>query len=355
MNDTVLSLQNVNKKFGQNRILNGLNIDIYRGEFVTLLGESGCGKTTTLRLVAGLEQLDSGNIVLDGADVGNMPPDKRNVNTVFQNYALFPHMSVFDNIAYGPKVRGITKQELKTKVLATLELVRMTGYEKRMPHQLSGGQRQRVAIARALINKPLILLLDEPLGALDQKLRQHMQGELKSIQEQAGVTFVYVTHDQDEALNMSDRIGVMRGGTFLQIGTPREIYEEPRDLFVAEFIGERNIIPVKVAEHTHGNTTVHMGGSRIIARKNEKLAEGAACHAAILADRAVFTRDIAGIDANVITARVVSTSYTGSRLKTTVETNDEITLTIIEYGSAVAAPLRAKVYIAICPEDIILL
>jgi len=352
MTDSVLSIRNIYKSFGTNRIINGLSIDIYRGEFITLLGESGCGKTTTLRLVAGLESLDSGSIVLDGFDVSGKPPDKRNVNTVFQNYALFPHMNVFDNIAYGPKVQGITKHDLKSKVLGMLELVKMTGYEKRMPGQLSGGQRQRVAIARALINKPLILLLDEPLGALDQKLRQHMQQELKSIQAQAGVTFVYVTHDQDEALNMSDRIGVMREGQFVQVGTPREIYEEPKDMFVAGFVGERNLVEVGVLEHTELNTVVHMGGNKVLARRNVGIEKGSKAFAAILADKAVF---VEGNRDNAIPGIVVSASYNGSHVKTVVEVYKGIEISVVEYGRTDLPGCGAGVWVYVEAGDVVLL
>ena len=247
MNDDILLvLKNVYKSFDANLILKGINLDIKRGEFFTFLGASGCGKTTTLRIISGLEQADSGKVFLRGQDITEMEPNRRNVNTVFQNYALFPHMNVFQNIAYGLKLKKIPKKEISERVSEILENVQLAEFSNRMPHQLSGGQRQRVSMARALVNRPEILLLDEPLGALDLQLRKQMQSELKKMQQNLGITFIYVTHDQEEALNMSDRIGVMKEGRFEQIGTPLEIYHEPRTKFVSSFIGETNLIPVRV-------------------------------------------------------------------------------------------------------------
>ncbi len=242
MNDTILSINSINKTFGNVTALKNFNVDINKGEFITILGPSGCGKTTLLRIIAGLETPDTGSIVLDGGNVDNLPPEKRSVNTVFQNYALFPHMNVFDNIAYGLKLRKLSKSEIISKVETVLELVQMNGYEKRKIHQLSGGQKQRVAIARALVLEPKVLLLDEPLGALDHRLRLDMQDELKKMQKSSGTTFVYITHDQDEALNLSDRIILMNNGSIEQIGTPNEIYNFPKNSFVAKFIGESNIL-----------------------------------------------------------------------------------------------------------------
>ena len=213
-----------------------------RGEFVTLLGASGCGKTTTLRIISGLETPDEGTVLLDGKDVTALPPERRPVNTVFQSYALFPHMNVEKNVAYGLRVRGMDKASIAKRVREMLELVQMEDYAKRMPSQLSGGQRQRIAIARALAPEPELLLLDEPLGALDLQLRRQMQLELKRLQKKLGITFVYITHDQEEAINMSDRIAVMRGGRFEQIGTPEEIYDEPKTHYVAQFIGRSTIL-----------------------------------------------------------------------------------------------------------------
>ena len=238
----VLELRNITKSFDGNMVLRGIGLAIREGEFVTLLGSSGCGKTTTLRIVAGLESPDGGTVLLEGEDVAKQPPEKRNVNTVFQNYALFPHMDVYQNIAYALKLRRVDKAEIARRVKEMLALVRLEGYEKRKSSELSGGQRQRVAIARALINEPKVLLLDEPLGALDLQLRRQMQLELKRLQKRLGTTFVYVTHDQEEAINMSDRIVVMREGQIEQDGTPGEVYDTPRTSFVASFIGNANIL-----------------------------------------------------------------------------------------------------------------
>ena len=241
MEKTIVKLENVNKKYGDNHVVHNLNMDIKEGEFLTMLGPSGCGKTTTLRMIAGFETPTDGNIFVEGQEIQNTEPYDREVNTVFQNYALFPHMTIFENIAFGLKIKKVPKNEIKERVLKMLELVQLSGYENRKPDQLSGGQKQRVAIARALINKPKVLLLDEPLGALDLKLRKQMQFELKRLQRKLGITFIYVTHDQEEALTMSDRIAIMYGGNLEQIGTPKEIYEKPASKFVADFIGESNI------------------------------------------------------------------------------------------------------------------
>lgn len=241
MGDNILELVNLNKSFGNTQVLKGLNIEIARGEFITILGSSGCGKTTMLRIIAGLEEPDSGKVLLNGNDITSLEPNKRNVNTVFQSYALFPNMNVEKNIAYGLKIKGIPKNQIKERVAQMLKMVQLEGFEKRNPNELSGGQRQRVAIARAVINQPDVLLLDEPLGALDLKLRRQMQLELKRFQKKLGITFIYITHDQEEAINMSDRIAVMRDGLFEQIGTPNDIYYHPRTSFVADFVGNANI------------------------------------------------------------------------------------------------------------------
>jgi spermidine/putrescine transport system ATP-binding protein len=241
MNDVVLRLEGIRKKFGETQVLRGIDLEIHKGEFITLLGASGCGKTTTLRIVAGLEAADEGRVILDEEDITQLEPNKRNVNTVFQSYALFPHMSVAENIGYGLKLRRVPKKEIAAKVDKMLELVQLQGYGLRKPNQLSGGQRQRVAIARAVINEPKVLLLDEPLGALDLKLRRQMQLELKRFQKQLSIAFIYITHDQEEAINMSDRIAVMHQGVLEQLGTPNEIYYHPKTSYVADFVGNANI------------------------------------------------------------------------------------------------------------------
>ena len=241
MQDTILQLNNIQKSFETTDVLKGIDLHISRGEFITLLGSSGCGKTTTLRIIAGLELPDVGSVILEGQDITRLEPNKRNVNTVFQNYALFPHMTVEENVAYGLKIRKVPKAEIEQKVAEMLRLVQLEDFGKRKPNQLSGGQRQRIAIARAVVNEPKVLLLDEPLGALDLKLRRQMQLELKRLQRQLGITFIYITHDQEEAINMSDRIAVMNRGVLEQVGTPNEIYYQPRTAYVADFVGNANI------------------------------------------------------------------------------------------------------------------
>ena len=225
--DYILQLEDIHKRFGDTQVLNGIDLQVRQGEFITLLGSSGCGKTTTLRIIAGLETPDEGRVLLEGKDMARTEPNKRDVNTVFQNYALFPHMNVEQNVGYALKIRRRDKEEIRSEVKRMLELVQLEGFEKRMPSELSGGQRQRVAIARAVINQPKLLLLDEPLGALDLQLRRQMQQELKRLQKKLGLTFIYITHDQEEALNMSDRIAVMKDGRFQQVGTPGEVYDSP--------------------------------------------------------------------------------------------------------------------------------
>lgn len=267
MPDILLELKNIKKSFTPGEdVLDDICLTVARGEFVTLLGSSGCGKTTTLRIIAGLEQTDSGSVWINGQDVTKLPPDKRDVNTVFQNYALFPHMNVAENIGYGLKLRKVPRGEIKKKVAQMLELVQLEGYEKRKPSELSGGQKQRVAIARALVNNPKILLLDEPLGALDLQLRRAMQIELKHLQKKLGITFIYITHDQEEAINMSDRIAVMKDGRIEQIGTPDEIYNHPKTSYVATFVGNANILH-GVAESIQGeNAIVKIGNDRVIVK-----------------------------------------------------------------------------------------
>lgn len=237
--------------------VDGLDLSIAPGEFFSLLGPSGSGKTTVLRMIAGFETPTAGAILLAGKDVTHSPPYDRDVNTVFQDYALFPHMSVLDNVEYGLKVKGVSRAERRQRALDMLDKVHLAEYGKRKPHQLSGGQRQRVALARALVNKPKVLLLDEPLGALDLKLREEMQVELKSLQQDVGITFIFVTHDQGEALSMSDRIAVFNQGSMEQVGTPREIYEHPATAFVAGFVGTSNILPPTLSQHILGSSATY--------------------------------------------------------------------------------------------------
>jgi spermidine/putrescine transport system ATP-binding protein len=247
------------KRYHDVTAVDGIDLEVPPGEFFTLLGPSGCGKTTTLRLIAGFERPGEGQILLDGEDMSHTPPHKRRVNTVFQSYALFPHKSVADNVGFGLRYQRVTKDEAKRKVQEACAMVRLQGLEYRRPGQLSGGQQQRVALARALVLEPPVLLLDEPLGALDARLRLDLQVELKRIQEQLEVTFIYVTHDQDEALTMSDRVAVMRGGDIEQCGEPRDLYEAPATAFVANFLGASNLVPVSVAESNGGGARLGLG------------------------------------------------------------------------------------------------
>lgn len=269
----IVEIKGVNKLYGKNHVVKDLNIDVYEGEFLTLLGSSGCGKTTTLRMIAGFEEPTSGSILVEGEDIQNKEPYERDVNTVFQSYALFPHKTIYDNIAYGLKMKKVKKDEIKTRVEEMMELVQLQGFEKRYPSQLSGGQKQRVAIARALINKPRVLLLDEPLGALDLKLRKQMQLELKRLQKKLNITFIYVTHDQEEALTMSDRIAIMHDGILDQLSTPDEIYEKPKTKFVATFIGETNIFDGLITKIDGKNITVSIENG-IVTGQGEDFVDG---------------------------------------------------------------------------------
>lgn len=263
--DPVVKLDNVRKQYGSFVAVHQADFAIGRGEFFAMLGPSGCGKTTTLKMIAGFEQPTAGHVFLEGEDVSQVPPHKRNVNTVFQQYALFPHMSVFDNVAFGPRSKKINEAEVKSRVNEMLEVVRLGEFAQRRPAQLSGGQQQRVALARALVNYPSALLLDEPLAALDLKLREAMQIELKRIQREVGITFVFVTHDQGEALTMSDRIAVMSEGRVEQVGAPVDIYARPETLFVAGFIGSANLLPGTVMSSDAGGTRVQLlDGTQVV-------------------------------------------------------------------------------------------
>ena len=292
MQEVLLSLQHIKKDFGEGEVLSDISLDVRRGEFVTLLGASGCGKTTTLRIISGLETADEGRVLLGGRDMTDLPPEKRPVNTVFQSYALFPHMTVEKNVAYGLRLRGMDKRAIDKRVREMLELVQMSEHAGRMPSQLSGGQRQRIAIARALALEPELLLLDEPLGALDLQLRRQMQVELKRLQKQLGITFIYITHDQEEAVNMSDRIAVMRAGRFEQIGTPEEIYDAPMTRYVAQFIGRSTILTGTVTA-VNGDTAVieDENGRYPADASRARLTPGEACELCVRTERMRVSRE----------------------------------------------------------------
>lgn len=270
MKNALVNLVNISKSFDNQMVLDDLNLYIRENEFLTLLGPSGCGKTTTLRILGGFETPDKGQVIFEGRDITNLPPNKRNLNTVFQKYALFPHMTIAENIAFGLKISGKSKSYINDKIKYALKLVNLDGFENRMPDSLSGGQQQRIAIARAIVNEPKLLLLDEPLGALDLKLRQDMQYELIRLKNELGITFIYVTHDQEEALTMSDTIVVMNQGYIQQIGTPESIYNEPENAFVADFIGDSNIVDglmvhdklVRIADYDFDCVDVGFGTNR---------------------------------------------------------------------------------------------
>ena len=266
METATLVLENLEKTFGRKkdiRAVNGLNLEIHQGEFVTLLGPSGCGKTTTLRIIAGFESPSAGTILLDGKPINDVPPNKRPMAMVFQNYALFPHMTVFDNISYGLKVKKQSPDQIRENVEIVLQLMNLVGMGDRMPHQLSGGQQQRVALARALVMQPKVLLFDEPLSNLDAKLRVQMRAEIRRLQQRLGITTVYVTHDQAEAMSLADRIAVMNAGQIEQVGTPSEIYEQPASLFVADFIGKANFIESTVKDQAGGHLVLDLFGSSL--------------------------------------------------------------------------------------------
>ncbi|MEB3101561.1 ABC transporter ATP-binding protein [Ferviditalea candida] len=264
--DSIVQIKGIEKSYGKEKVVKGIDLDVKSGEFLTLLGPSGCGKTTTLRMIAGFEAPDYGDILIDGESVVKIPPYKRDVNTVFQSYALFPHLTVHENIEYGLKMKGVSKAERQTRVKEALRLVQLELYGDRKPRQLSGGQQQRVAVARALVNNPKVLLLDEPLGALDLKLRKQMQLELKHLQQQLQITFIYVTHDQEEALTMSDRIAVINKGVIEQIATPKEIYEKPKTKFVADFIGDTNLFEVGVVSENENLLIVDLAGQQVVGK-----------------------------------------------------------------------------------------
>ena len=392
MAEVSLELKEIKKSFTEGEaVLDNISLEISKGEFITLLGSSGCGKTTTLRIIAGLEQPDAGSVWLDGREVTGLEPNQRDVNTVFQNYALFPHMNVAENIGYGLKLKKVPKSEIRKKVSRMLELVQLEGYEKRKPSELSGGQKQRVAIARALVNNPKVLLLDEPLGALDLQLRRAMQIELKHLQKKLGITFIYITHDQEEAINMSDRIAVMRDGRIEQIGTPDEIYNHPKTSYVATFVGNANILH-GAAESIQGeNAIVKIGNDRVIVkletsqqdtgdtRAKQYLAAGEKVtlavrsenillqETAVIGDTGTDHRDAVdisvsggGLDAHNknsvsgLQATVTEKNFAGGQLRVTLKLSDGTQLIASRYGIDASVAEGQTVRCSFLPADAVL-
>ena len=392
MAEVSLELKEIKKSFTEGEaVLDNISLEISKGEFITLLGSSGCGKTTTLRIIAGLEQPDAGSVWLDGREVTGLEPNQRDVNTVFQNYALFPHMNVAENIGYGLKLKKVPKSEIRKKVSQMLELVQLKGYEKRKPSELSGGQKQRVAIARALVNNPKVLLLDEPLGALDLQLRRTMQIELKHLQKKLGITFIYITHDQEEAINMSDRIAVMKDGRIEQIGTPDEIYNHPKTSYVATFVGNANILH-GVAESIQGkNAIVKIGNDRVIVkletsqqdtgdtRAKQYLAAGEKVtlavrsenillqETAVIGDTGTDHRDTVdisvsggGLDAHNknsvsgLQATVTEKNFAGGQLRVTLKLSDGTQLIASRYGIDASVAEGQTVRCSFLPTDAVL-
>ena len=347
MPESIVSLINVEKRFSSNLVVRQMNMEIQEGEFLTLLGPSGCGKTTTLRMIAGFEDATSGIIKVQGERVENKEPYQRDVNTVFQNYALFPHMTVFDNVAYGLTIKKVPKDEIRRRVTEMLSLVQLAGYENRKPDALSGGQKQRVAIARALINNPKVLLLDEPLGALDLKLRKQMQIELKRLQKKLGITFVYVTHDQEEALTMSDRIAVMNAGVIEQLGTPMEIYDHPLTRFVAGFIGESNIFDGTVTAVEGDLLRVDTPAGKLLTR-GSGFAVGEEMHVSIRPEYLeAGERSADGFD---LPARIKDFTYMGTVVKTALDMADGTELKLSRFEQDANAHEGDKVYLSWRPE-----
>ncbi len=311
MADNIIELRHISKVYSDNgfKAVDDFNLEVKRGEFVTFLGPSGCGKTTTLRMIAGFEMPTSGEILLNGEDISQLPANKRPINTVFQRYALFPHMNIYDNIAFGLKLKKLPKEEIRKKVKRVLDIVDLEGFENRKISTLSGGQQQRIAIARALVNEPEILMLDEPLGALDLKMRQEMQLELKHMHDELGITFIYVTHDQEEALTMSDKIVVLSEGRIQQIGTPEDIYNEPQNAFVADFIGESNIFKGIMT----GHMKVRFCGGEFMGM--DDVAEGTLVDVVVRPEDVIITKPEDGI----IEGEVVSVIFKGMHYEVTVE------------------------------------
>ncbi len=354
--EAVVAIDGVTKKFGHILAVDDVTLNIQQGEFFALLGPSGCGKTTTLRMIAGFETPTSGRILLEGQDVSYVPPYRRNVNMVFQHYALFPHMNVFENVAFGPKTKGLSRKEVQARTMEVLRIVRLEEFARRKPSELSGGEQQRVALARALVNYPSALLLDEPLGALDLKLRQAMQIELKRIQREVGITFVYVTHDQEEALTMSGRIAVMNEGRMEQLGTPEEIYDRPASRFVAGFIGMANLLPAKV-EHADGSAlslTLPAEGRTLVTVENRNFRIGDSALLVLRPERLQVSAEKPDSErAGHVRARIKDLVFQGPVLRLTLQCRDgrEIVMVIPSQNRPTVAGSGDEVWVTWAVED----
>jgi len=352
--DEVIRLDRVRKQFNHNIAVNDISCLFYKGEYFCILGPSGCGKTTLLRLIAGFEEPDAGEIFLEGKNLDGTPPEYRNVNIMFQNYALFPHMTVYENIAFGLRMKKFANAVIQTRVKEALEMVNLGIYSDRYPQQLSGGERQRVALVRALVNRPAVLLLDEPLGALDQNLRMDMQVELKKIQCESGITFLHVTHDQDEALTMSDRLAIMKNGRFVQVGPPQNLYNEPLNRFAAEFLGASNIIEASVSltEPTHivmeDNLVLHIDKKEQIPFKEGK------CSFLIRPEKILMFDENPPYNHNVLKGKIVNVTYSGSTVLYHVQTGKQtLRVTTLAGNQAPVSREGNDVYLYIASRDIV--
>ena len=345
MSKPIVSIVNVEKIYGENHVVKNMNMNIAEGEFLTLLGPSGCGKTTTLRMISGFEMPSSGTIKVQDERVDKKEPYQRDVNTVFQNYALFPNMNVYDNVAYGLRVKKVPKDEIRKRVAEALKMVQLEGFEKRKTTQMSGGQKQRVAIARAIINRPKVLLLDEPLGALDLKLRKQMQIELKRLQKKLGITFVYVTHDQEEALTMSDRIAVINEGRIEQIDTPREIYEHPKTKFVANFIGETNLLDAMVLEMDEDKAVIgtEVGKATVSIDPKKKIKVNDGITVSVRPEHMKFSRT--PVDGFTIKGVVKEQIFVGNLIKMMINLNDGTEIRINRFEEGELAEIGELVYL----------
>ena len=359
--NTIVDIKGENKIYGTNHVVKDLNLLVEEGEFLTLLGSSGCGKTTTLRMIAGFEEPTTGSITVEGEPIEDKEPYERNVNTVFQSYALFPHMTIYDNVAYGLRMKKVPKKEITERVLKMLEMVQLSGFEKRYPSQLSGGQKQRVAIARALINRPKVLLLDEPLGALDLKLRKQMQLELKRLQKKLNITFIYVTHDQEEALTMSDRIAIMHDGVMDQIGSPTEIYERPATKFVATFIGETNVFDGTIRSIEGGKAVIGIENGEVTSSgsveegdgKNTGFAVNEFVTVSVRPEKMHFSPK--PVEGFTVPAVVRDYIYVGSVLKCIAVLPNGNEIKMEKLAGEELPPIGEKVFICWEPEDAVLI